>query len=589
MRIVSNADLRLFPETILTVKVYMKTTIRTRLYLYFGLSVLLISILSCGFFFLEYRAELDNGINERLMTGAVISKGIIDMTHLSRLHEPGLEKTEQFISILRELKNIERSFGFVYIYSMVKEDDRFLFVHDSGTYEPEPDYGESFMTPYDDYPPELDQAWNTGEAKTAEYTDQWGAVRSVFLPVRDESGRVIMAIGVDYTIGKVKAVIRKSFIVFGGIIVFIILFTIIIAYRLRRSIVSPITQIITEVTAIAENADLTSRTTVSTADEVGLLAGTFNSFMEKSQNIMKQIAEISQRLAASSEEFTSISLNLAQTKSDITKEASFAVGKITSLMQRVTVLSGEQLDLFESLRGLIENLYAGIQTVNMQADKTLSLSSAVAANAKQGGESISTMNMSMDKVMKSSNDMISIIGIINDISDRINLLSLNAAIEAARAGDAGKGFAVVAEEISKLADQTASSTKNIDSLIKANSDEITLELKNLDSTTSILNLVIGGVEQMKSEVTAISRVAREQLETAGMVRDNSANIFARAGEIRDITATQKDELESVTVSISHIDEFTVRVTSGAEEIAASAGDVANMAEGLNEKVSLFKL
>ena len=567
----------------------MKTTIRTRLYLYFGLSVMLISILSCGFFFLRYRAELDSGINEKLMTGAVISKGIIDMSQLSRVHEPGFEKTEPFIAILKELKNIERSFGFVYIYTMIKENDQYLFVHDSGAYEPEPDYGESFMTPYDDHPVELDQAWDTGEAKTAEYTDQWGSVRSVFLPVRDESGRVVMVIAVDYAIEKVKSVIRKSLIIFGGIILFIIFFTIIIAYRLRKSIVTPITKIIAEVTSIAENANLTSRATISTADEVGLLAGSFNSFMEKSQNNMRLISEISQRLAASSEEFTSISMNLAQTKSDITKEASFAVGKITGLMQRVTTLSGEQLELFESLRSLIENLYAGIQTVNVQADRTLSLSSTVAANAKQGGESISTMNMSMDKVMQSSNDMISIIEIINDISDRINLLSLNAAIEAARAGDAGKGFAVVAEEISKLANQTASSTKNIDALIKANSDEITLEIKNLDATTKILNLVISGVEQVKGEVTAISNVARDQLDTAEMVRTNSANIFTRAEEIRNITATQKDELESVTLSISHIDEFTVRVTSGAEEIAASAADVAGMAEGLHEKVSLYKV
>lgn len=567
----------------------MKTTIRTRLYLYFGISVMLISILSCGFFFLRYRSELDNGINEKLMTGAIIAKGIIDMSHLSRVHEPGFEKSEQFIAILRALKNIERSFGFVYIYTMIKENDKYLFVHDSGTYEPEPDYGESFMTSYDDYPPELDEAWKTGEARTAEYTDQWGSVRSVFLPVKDESGKVVMTIAVDYTIEKVKSIIRKSLFIFGGILVFIIFITVLVTYRLRVSIVSPITRIIAEVTQIAESADLSRRTSVTTSDEVGLLAASFNGFLDKSHSIISEINAISQRLAASSEEFTSISMNLAQTKTDITKEVSYTVDTITGLLDRVTTLSGEQLHLFESLKGLIENLYSGIQTVNTQADKTLNLSSAVAANAKQGGESISTMNLSMDKVMKSSGDMIGIIEIINDISDRINLLSLNAAIEAARAGDAGRGFAVVAEEISKLADQTATSTKNIDSLIKANSDEITLELQNLDATTKILNLVISGVEQMKSEVTTINSVAREQLDTAGMVRENSSSIFIRAKEIQVIAASQQEEMEAIRGSISHVDEYTTRVTSGAEEISASAEDIAGMAEVLNGKVSLFKV
>jgi len=514
------------------------------------------------------------------MIGAQIVQNGFNTSNIALVHEPDFASSE---------KNIEKSLGLKYIYIMTKEKDDFIFIYDSGSYLPEDGYEDSFLQPYTDCPPELTEAWNTGEAKTSEYTDKWGSFRSVFVPVKDASGNVIAAIGADYSISKVKSTIRKSYFVFGSIIIFIIAITLIVVYRLSRVFITPISQIIKDVTGIAESADLTRRTSVSNSDEVGLLATSFNNFIEKTQNIIRQIGEISQRLAASSEEFSSISMNLSQTKSDITEEAAYTANTITDLVHRISTLTGEQLELFVSLRKLIENLYTGIQTVSVQANKTLSLSATVSANAKKGGESISTMNLSMDKVMQSSNDMIGIIEIINDISDRINLLSLNAAIEAARAGEAGRGFAVVAEEISKLADQTASSTKSIDSLIKANSQEISLEIQNLDSTTTILNLIIGGVDQMKNEVTAINSIAKEQLDTAEMVRDNAGNIFTRAEEIKNIAADQQNELDAISGSISHIDEYTGTITSGAEEIAASSEDIAGMADALNEKVCLFKV
>lgn len=567
----------------------MITTIKSKLYLYFGLSLLLTSVISIGFFFQQYHSELERGINDKLLIGADIAVKGIDPSLILKAGEAGFRDAEHFTRTLKFLKGVEKAFGFKYIYSMIKVDGKYIFVHDSGNYEPEDSYDDTFLVPYDDYPAALDEAWNTGEARMEEYTDQWGSFRSVFVPVKDSSGRVIYALGVDYGIDEVKSTIRRSWYVLSGIICVLALITLLVVYRLRSVIISPLTQIIGDLIGITESADLSRRTSVAGRDEVGVLAVNFNAFVEKSQGIVREIGEISQRLAAASEEFTSISMNLAQTRSDITSEAAYTANTITDLIHRVTTLTGEQLGLFESLKKLIENLYRGIKTVSMQADKTLSLSTTVEKHARDGGESISNMNLSMRKVMKSSGDMIGIIGIINDISDRINLLSLNAAIEAARAGEAGKGFAVVAEEISKLAEQTASSTKNIDSLIKANSREISLEMDNLEATTGILRQIIAGVEQMKSEVMTISAITGEQLETAEMVRDNSGDIFIRAMEIKDIASNQKEALDAITLSITNIDHYTGTVTTGAGEIAASAEDISGMAEELNEKVSRFRV
>jgi methyl-accepting chemotaxis protein len=141
-----------------------------------------------------------------------------------------------------------------------------------------------------------------------------GRVRSIFYPVKDANGNTVLTIGIDYPIETVRKVIIRSYMMFGGIILFIIIVTVIVARRLRGRIVVPISSIISEVTNISENADLRLRTSVSGNDEIGMLAQNFNRFIEKSQGIIRQISDISMRLASSSEEFSSISVTCRSRK-----------------------------------------------------------------------------------------------------------------------------------------------------------------------------------------------------------------------------------------------------------------------------------
>lgn len=387
-------------------------------------------------------------------------------------------------------------------------------------------------------------------------------------------------------------ILSPAYVVPAVILLIGIISSVISVVRLRATVMKPILGIVEEIGSISETADLTRRAKGASYDEIGLLAVRFNAFMEKSAESIRQIGDTGMMLSASAEELAAISAGFTATtkvQGEHTGEVVKTIGSITSLITAIAHLSGEQLEIFVSQRKLIGELYTGIQAVDGQAERTMGLSNSVSVHAKEGEDSLSTMNKSMDKVMQSSNDMIGIIEIINDISDRINLLSLNAAIEAARAGDAGKGFAVVAEEISKLADQTASSTKNIDSLIKANSEEIAREIANLNATTAILRQIITGVEEMKNEVSTIQNSTKEQITTAEKVRSNAGNIYNRAEEIKNSADRQKDELDRISASIAKIEENTQAVVGGSQEIATSAEKIAAKAEKLNEKISIFKL
>jgi methyl-accepting chemotaxis protein len=383
---------------------------------------------------------------------------------------------------------------------------------------------------------------------------------------------------------------KLSFI--AGIMTGIIVTALLIVYYLRKTAVNPILEVIKNLNDITETADLTKRVTVANQSEIGRLAVNFNGFMDRASDILQQINGISLNLVSSSTEMSSISAaftDTTRTQADSSNEIISLIEQITELINSIARLSNEQLEIFVSQKQLIGDLYNGITKVNEQADKAMILSGNVSVKAQNGAVSLSTMNDSMARVKNSSNDMISIIEIINDISDRINLLSLNASIEAARAGDAGRGFAVVAEEISKLAEQTASSTKNIDSLIKVNNEEITLEIRNINTTTTILTEILNGVENMKGEVEEIQITTREQKIIAEKVRNNAGNIYTRAENISSTATTQKNEVDLIGLSIKNIGEQTKAVITGSEEIAANSEDIAKMAVVLRDKLSLFRI
>lgn len=128
-------------------------------------------------------------------------------------------------------------------------------------------------------------------------------------------------------------------------------------------------------------------------------------------------------------------------------------------MTRLTAINTELTDIISRMNTLI--------------DETGALMRKITEDARSGDASIRNMNGSMEKIFKSSDDIGGIMIMISDISEKINLLFLSTRqSKAARAGDAGRGFAVVADEISKLADQTASSIKEIESIIRVNKEEI---------------------------------------------------------------------------------------------------------------------
>jgi len=570
----------------------MRNSIATRITLLTGVALISCSAIACSIYYFQYTRELDKNLLERLSSGVTIIKNIADLNNIDTLNTPESKDTEYYKKTLEQFYTVSHAMKFSSLFAIISSGGKLTFVFDTLK---EPDGSETnsdFLKVYNNPPDELQQALNSGELTFSKkpYTDEFGTFQSVFLKVKAGSNDVI--IGADYDIKDIAKSRTRAKLVFIAIMIGIVLIGILIVYYAKEIAIKPILEVIKSINEITKTANLTKRMNVISSNEIGSLSLNFNKFMDIATDILHQIDDISLKLASSSKGLSMISTTFTdttQTQAESSNEIVALIGQITELINTIARLSNEQLEIFVSQRQLIGELYTGISKVNEQADNAMTLSENVSVKAQNGEVSLSTMNESMAKVQESSNDMIKIIEIINDISDRINLLSLNASIEAARAGDAGRGFAVVAEEISKLAEQTASSTKNIDSLIKVNNDEISLEIQNINATTKILTEIIDGVDKMKGEVEQIQVKTKEQKVTAERVRNNAGNIFTRAENISTTATTQKNVVDQISRSVETIGEKTKAVVSGSKEIAENSGDIAKMAEILREKLSLFKM
>jgi methyl-accepting chemotaxis protein len=237
----------------------------------------------------------------------------------------------------------------------------------------------------------------------------------------------------------------------------------------------------------------------------------------------------------------------------------------------------------------LKELSSAINRMNMTVSESMSFSQNASLKARNGEDSVNLMTASMTKITESSEKILGIIGIINDISDKINLLSLNAAIEAARAGDAGKGFAVVADEISKLAEQTSSSIKEIDSLVKINAAETAAGHKNIKTTNAMIRESIDAVTTVVSRMNDISGLMDSQVTISSEVDREINTLKSISDEIRISTAEQKNAFTEIIKSIGLINELSQSNAGSSQHLSEITTEMEKLSQMLDSKVNFFKV
>jgi methyl-accepting chemotaxis protein len=277
-----------------------------------------------------------------------------------------------------------------------------------------------------------------------------------------------------------------------------------------------------------------------------------------------------------------------QSQAASTEEVTASIEEVSAGIDHITDNARVQNRNIETLTGVMRELSEIMSGVSEEVRKAFDMAASIAGKARSGEQTLMTMSESMNNIRSSSTEMSNIVQIINDISDRINLLSLNAAIEAARAGDAGRGFAVVADEISKLADQTATSIKDIDTLIKANEAEILKGSGTVGNTVETISVIIRDVNAMSEMMNTIFEKMKEQIATNESVNQNARAVRERSDEIMGATDEQKNAIDEIVKTVSTINEYSQKNSTAIEEMSDSSKRLVAMIEKLEKDIEGYQ-
>ncbi|MBE3657143.1 methyl-accepting chemotaxis protein [Vibrio navarrensis] len=334
---------------------------------------------------------------------------------------------------------------------------------------------------------------------------------------------------------------------------------------LANSITKPIQQIALRFTDLGKGeGDLSQRIEVKGQDEIAQLSSGFNGFIEKIHATMKEVASTSMSLSEAAE---SVSSKASTTHNNSQEQRDQTIQVVTAINQMGATISE-----------IASNAATAADTANQASDNT-KLGREVVSKAKNViarlADDVEATSQVVTQLATTTRDIGSILDVIRDISDQTNLLALNAAIEAARAGEQGRGFAVVADEVRNLASRTASSTEEIQKMINQ------LQSDAKDAVTAMeagKTVTFEGVEATDEAVHVLVSIS-----------ERIADISDRNTQVATATEEQSTVVHTINQNIEEINAINEVTTSTAEELAEASRDLRLLSQRLDSMVGSFKL
>lgn len=323
-----------------------------------------------------------------------------------------------------------------------------------------------------------------------------------------------------------------------------------------------ILRLLDEIADLADG-DLRSYATVS-EDFTGAIADSINFAIDQLRDLVSRINETSQEVAQYTANTQHITNQLAEASEHQAQEiagASSAINEMAISIDEVSSNASESAQVAER----------SVQIASNGAD--------VVQRSIQGmdiiREQIQETSKRIKRLGESSQEIGNIVALINDIADQTNILALNAAIQASMAGEAGRGFAVVADEVQRLAERSASATKQIETLVK------TIQT---DTNEAVISM-----EQTTSEVVKGASLTKDAGVALGEIQTVSNNLAKLIANISDAAKLQSASAGHIATTMNVVQEITSQTTSATFDTARSVSELASMAESLRESVTDFKL
>lgn len=427
---------------------------------------------------------------------------------------------------------------------------------------------------------ELDQRAMQGEQIIREFDDEQGHRLTVLTPMKalsdykgtncllchqTEEGTVLGAVRVTYDFTLIDqhillnlrnvALVELALFV-GGILL--------IGLLLRRLVIRPINSLAETMYEIERTSDLSQRIEVHSRDEIGRMSTAFNAMLANFQSSIQHVNDTVLKLSHSS-------------------------GQINTIANRtIEAARGQQMQT-SSVASAMEQMEAATKSVESSAENTVSASDLALQESAQGTQVTQTAieaiealknrieqaTSVIERLDSQSQNVGTVLEVIQKIAEQTNLLALNAAIEAARAGEQGRGFAVVADEVRTLASRTHNSTEEINKIIS----DLQVDAKDaVSAMRAALDGAGSGVEQVRHTAHALSNIAEE----VRVINDMNHQV---ASAVRE----QTQMASSVERSVVEINAGSETTSSRAQELSSVSEHLAELSQQLEQMVSRFKL
>ena len=323
-----------------------------------------------------------------------------------------------------------------------------------------------------------------------------------------------------------------------------------------------ILRLLDEIADLADG-DLRSYATVS-EDFTGAIADSINFAIDQLRDLVSRITETSQEVAQYTANTQGITNQLAEASEHQAQEIAGASAAINEMAMSIDQVSSNAIESAVVAERSVQIAANGADVVNRSIEGMDTIREQIQETSKR-----------IKRLGESSQEIGNIVALINDIADQTNILALNAAIQASMAGEAGRGFAVVADEVQRLAERSASATKQIEGLVK------TIQT---DTNEAVISM-----EQTTSEVVRGANLSKDAGVALDEIQNVSTNLAKLIANISDAAKLQSASAGHIATTMNVVQEITSQTTTATFDTARSVSELANMAESLRESVTDFKL
>lgn len=531
----------------------MFTSLRARL-LAIVLLINAIAVISYTTYTYQVRkTDLYNQIDAQLTFAAQTAAHLTNQSVYDDVNNGSFNQA-QSNAIQRQVYELISETDIEYIYTLVLNNNKILFVMDT----PEKDeYTNSefteMLSEYEQPSEGLMKAFRSQAITFDEYSDEWGHFRSVFIPYTTVTGQRFVA-AADITISHINATLIETLMISSalGFVLFII--GSLITYFLVRSVLKPVLNAQVTMRDIASSRNLALRAQGGN-DEIGQLLNDFNQLMDELQDAIKTTTENARETAAISDQLQSSSREM-QLRAVGVNAAVDQVRQQAEITDNLINNSDQQLGLAMTMvSDSAERLNVGQDAI---AKTTQSLAAITQEQARLSKE--------LTQLSEEAENVNQVLSVISGIADQTNLLALNAAIEAARAGEHGRGFAVVADEVRQLATRTQDSLNKTSSIITTIVDSIAKAAEQMQhSTEQFTDLLAHSNAAMNHVITSTDSMSSTQ-----------SNMRQTVEQLKTVLERNQDVVHQIEQVESQTQDNTLsteQILEAAERLQQSAGQL----------------